>query len=799
MKQQKYYNHNYDVGLISDMSDKLNLHPKIVELLFSRGYTTEEQIKDFLVPTQKEFISPFLMSGMKECVEKIKKAAADNTKILIFGDYDVDGLSATSIMIKMFEKLNKKVDYYLPNRFTDGYGLTNAVINKIKNLYSPNLIITVDCGISCHAEVEYAKSLGIDMIVTDHHELPEILPNCIIVNPKIKGQEYKFFELCGTGVAYKISEAVLGHSASEEFLPIAAIATIADIVSLTSENRAIVYFGIKLFEKFLPEGLKAMFSENKLSIKDVSATDIAFKIAPKLNASGRMGEAKESLKLIFAQNKAEIKEQLRKINEYNLKRQAVCNECYFDCLEKLKSFNLSKERAIILSNPKWDHGILGIVAARLVENFNRPTFLFSEDEGVLKGSARSINDINVHEILSSCNDILTTFGGHKMAAGLTLEKQNFQEFIKRVNSFIFSNVSTKVFDPINYYDLEISLDDLDNKFYSDLQKLEPMGIDNSNPLLKIDEDNLFIAPIKKFSPHFNININKKLSLIYFNCSAKYFDLKYSKNKSFIFELQKEKFKGGFKGIVKSFVGDFEFDSTFKPSLDVFYLDQLKFLNFNKESEVLEYDDNDIVDLIASTKGPFGTIFVASKISTYNDFISKFSLDNIYKKVVFNNLVQDGFNALSIYPTDVEIFKDYSKIVFLDPVLDNGYINKIYDLTKAEIYIPKDKQFDRSIFKNINLRRDAIGHFYNTLKDFKQTAFLNELEAYNKISKVFKCSFKNFHIYLMILSELNVITINEVEAFTIYINEDIKTDLKKSKIYNFLNLMFNFNKGEKIWV
>ncbi|MBO4412591.1 MAG: hypothetical protein J5779_01080, partial [Clostridia bacterium] len=314
---------------------------------------------------------------------------------------------------------------------------------------------------------------------------------------------------------------------------------------------------------------------------------------------------------------------------------------------------------------------------------------------------------------------------------------------------------------------------------------------------KINENNVFISPLKKFSPHFNINISKKLCLIYFNCTDKYFDLKYSKNKSFIFELQKEKFNGGFKGIVKDYVGNFEFDSTFKPTLDAFYLDQLKYLNFDGERDFKEYDDTEVVDLIASTKGPFGTIFVASKISSYNDFIAKYSLDNIYKKVVFNNLINDGFNALAIYPTNIEMFKDYSKIVFLDPVLDRGYLNKIYDLTKAEIYIPKEKQFDKTVFKNINLRREAIGHFYNILKNYSQTAFLNELEAYNKISRVMKTSFKNFHIYLMILSELNVITINEVDAFTIYLNENMKTDLKKSKIYNFLNLMFNVNKSEKL--
>lgn len=794
MKQKKYYNHNFDVGLISDMAQKLNLHEKIVELLFSRGFTTEEQIKSFLLPSQSDFMSPFGLLGMQQACEQIKNAISNNKRILVFGDYDVDGLSATAIMIKTFEKLNKKVDYYLPNRFIDGYGLTNAVIDKIKNKYNPDLIITVDCGISCKNEVEYAKSLGIEMIVTDHHELPNEIPNCVVINPKILNQQYDFHDLCGTGVAFKISEALLGHDTASEFLPIAAIATIADIVSLTRENRAIVYFGLKLFEKYLPAGLKALLSDNKLSVKNICSTDIAFKIAPKLNAAGRMGEASESLKLILAKTPAEIKTQISKIAEYNSKRQIVCNECYADCVEMLKSTNLSNERAIILYNRKWDHGILGIVAARLVDAYNRPAFLFSEEDGVLKGSARSLLDINVHELLSSCSDILVTYGGHKMAAGLTLKKENFDEFSKRVNSFIFANVSPKAFEPISYYDLDISLNDLSDKFFDDLQLLEPFGLDNSNPLFRICADDAMISPLKNFNQHFNITFSNKLGLIYFNCSDKYFDLKFAKNKYFVFELQKERYKGSFKGIVKYFEGDFSFDKSFKNDLDAIELEQLRFLKFGREIDLSEYEESEIINLVSSGQNPFGTIFVSNKLANYNEFISKYCLDNIYEKFVFNNFSSGGFNAVCLYPTDVEIFKDYLKIVFLEPVLDKSYLAKISQISNAKIYIPKNGTFDKKLLCGIDTRREKIGDFYNALKSVNWKNFVNELHAYNRMLKLKRTAYKNFHAYLMIFEELNLITIDNSNGFTIIVNNDCKTDLKNSKIYNYLNFYANLFKN-----
>lgn len=364
---KKFFNKN--AGVVDELSKEFGISPEIMYLITSRGFSTKQEVSDYL--SMGSLLDPFLIRGMKEIVERVKLAQKLGDRVLIFGDYDVDGISATAIMLKTLKKLGITADFYLPNRYVDGYGLTCEVLDKIAKKYSPDLIITVDCGISCAKEVEYAKTLGIEVIVTDHHEIPEVLPNTIVLNAKIEGQDYPFRELCGTGMAYKISEALLGQKKAEEFLPIAAIATIADIVSLTGENRNIVKRGFKNFEK-LPFGLKQLFKENNVSLSKPNATDIAFKIAPKINSSGRMGDAKDSLALYMSEDPVEVKKYLEKIKLHNQKRQELSAKVMEDCEKAIKKMDLSKTRVICLASKVWDQGILGIACAKLVEQFNRP-------------------------------------------------------------------------------------------------------------------------------------------------------------------------------------------------------------------------------------------------------------------------------------------------------------------------------------------------------------------------------------------------------------------------------------------
>ena len=459
---------------------------------------------------------------------------------------------------------------------------------------------------------------------------------------------------------------------------------------------------MELFDKYLPLGLKLLFKENKLNIKTVNSTEISFKIDPKINSSGRMGEATDSLLLYLEKDLNKLKALLNKINNYNTRRQKICGDVFEDCVKKLKKVNIANERCIILSSKNWDAGILGIVCARLIETYNRPTFLFSEKDGILKGSARSLNDINVHEMLTSMQDILVTFGGHKMAAGLTLNAEHLPIFIEKVNSFIFTKVSSKVFTPIYFYDLDITIPELTDKFYNDLQKLEPFGLDNSKPLLKISSEETRITPLKNFPTHYTITIGKALNLIYFNCEEKYFSLKYSKTKNFIFEIQ-NKDSNQFKGIVKDFNGGFEFDKSFSSTLDAFIFEQLKYLKNKNKVEYKTYKNTDLVNFIAECEAdPFGTIFVASSSQSYKNFTKNYSSENIKDLFIFNNSSDSGHNAIYLYPTDLSIFKNYNNIIFLDAILDKSYLAEIRKFSNGTIYIPEDLKFNKKPFENINL-------------------------------------------------------------------------------------------------
>lgn len=790
MKLIQFYNDGADSTVISKLSNKFNIDKHVMEIIYSKGYRTEEDISTFLSPLNQKFVNPFLLSGMKECVEKIKLAVSQNKKILIFGDYDVDGISATAIMLKTLARLGNNASYYLPNRFIDGYGLTNQVIDKICSQNKPELIITVDCGITCYNEVEYCKQQGIDIIVTDHHEIPEILPNTIIVNPKLENQEYTFNGLCGTGVAFKIAQALLGENESEEFLPIASIATIADIVPLTNENRIIVSKGLKLLKEYLPYGLKMLFKQNKLNLDKLEASDIAFKIAPKLNASGRMGDASDSLELILETNPSKVKFLLNKINGHNTKRQEICNAVYDDCQELLKNENMSNIPVIILKSDKWDSGILGIVCSRLLETYNRPVILFAQNGDELKGSARSLEDVNIHQVLSSVKDILEVFGGHKVAAGLTLKASNYKEFCNRVRSFVIEHINTKAFIPIEYYDLEVTTDIITEKFFNDLSKLEPCGCENQKPRFLIKTNNFKLSPLKPNSLHSYISINKSLHLIFFNYLKHSARLNFGNEYDFIFELQSYA-KGNFKGIIKTFSSSDDVKPSADKYFDAFKFNQFLYLENSKDAEYSSYRENDLINYVVDcTESVFGTCFVCFNVNRYRQFIKQYDLTNIYE-INFLSTNATGFNAIYLCPMDINFAKSYKKIIFLDTVLDLSYLAKIKEISSAQIYVPEISTEDKKLFKSLNINRTEISKFYVNIIKCKSQLFTSILGVYSYMVKALKynISFNNFLIYYYILMDLQIIIPeNKDGLYCFKINNKIKTELNKSKIYNIVNLI-----------
>lgn len=760
---------------LAKASQKFDITPKIMQMIIARGNDTIEKIEEFLKPTKASFLNAFDILNMRPLIERISRAKESKETVLIFGDYDVDGISATAIMLKALKQFGISARYYLPNRYVDGYGLTNAVLKKIKRIYNPSLIITVDCGISCYNEVEYAKSIGIEILVTDHHEIPEILPNTIVLNAKLPNQKYKFSGLCGTGLAYKIAEALLGIEA-EQFLPIAALATIADIVPLVSENRAIVYFGLKKLDG-LPIGLKLLLENLGIKLNNCTAMDISFKVAPKLNASGRMGDAQDSLKLYLSEDVAECQRLIAKILLHNDNRKELCTVVEKDCENILTKVNLSAP-AIILSSKDWDHGILGIICSKLVGIYHRPVFLFTEQNGEMKGSARSIPGINVHELLSQMQDVLEVFGGHPVAAGLTIKSSRFNEFVGRVNDYLISNYPPETFIPFSTYDIEVDVDELSPKFLKDLTRLEPCGCENETLKLLIRTSNFSFTPMRNFYNHCNIVVDKKLNLVRFDGLADYAKMKYSNKIEIIFELQAGFRPSTIRGIVKNINSDIADIQNFS-SMDVLpHFEQIKEQNCIEQAKFKELKSYDEIKL----DGCFGTAVVVNNEETFKKLLEKIDPQKFVKINICDGCENTGLNALIIRPKSLEFTKFYRKVYFLDPIYEMQYISKINQISNAEIFVAEKKS--SYVLENFNSSREQFGKIYRDLT-IKRPRFASLKDLYMKIkgNRQLGYTFEEFYGAVNVFNELGIVEIRPVKMLNeLILNNKIKTELTKSKYY-----------------
>ena len=772
---------------IEEIAKKYNISPIVLSLMERRGVDSEEKLKCFLNPTDKSFHDPFLLKGMKELVARIKKAMDNNEKVLIFGDYDVDGVSASAILIKYFAEKNFYVDYFLPNRYIDGYGLTKDSILRVKDKFNPSLIITVDCGISCFEEVEFAKALGIDIVITDHHDIPEVLPYTIVVDPKMDGQDYPFKSLCGTGVAFKVVQALSGLEEAKKYLGIAAIATIADIVPLEDENRAIVKLGMQSFDKTLPLGLKMLFEENKMQL-DSSATDIAYKLSPKINAAGRMGDASVALKLYIKDDKLLLKNTIKTLGDMNTERQAICNRIYDDVVNKLAQINIANYKSIVLYSKKWDSGVLGIVAAKIAGEYNRPTILLSDMGEELKGSARSINDIDIFSAISCTKETLETFGGHKMAAGLTIRKKQFNDFLSSLNNYLDKNYSSDDFLPCEKFDMELKFDQINDKFMADLDLIEPCGCGNPKPIFKLYlSDRATFSTMPKHPNHLTI-FNKNLNIIAFN-SYKYLPLlKASSDRSVQLELQNSNFRGKkyYKGIAK----DISTGKLLKPKSDDIllgeYLKQLSYGTSGTKNPQL-WDKNKLKQLANQAKSDaFGTLFVSYSFGAYREFCIENS-DLVLSHCLYEVIKNSGINSIVLCPTNFENFGSYKRIIFLDEVLSLGFLKEISKHSGATIYVPADKKIDRKLFAGLSTDRNDFAKYFKLLSDFasRQDSFLSDISLFKQLqSKDKSINFKQFIFCLYVFLELKIFEMqDDLGLKSLKEDKKVVSPLTNSQFYN----------------
>ncbi|KXS44188.1 MAG: single-stranded-DNA-specific exonuclease [Candidatus Frackibacter sp. T328-2] len=484
--------------LSKNLSERLNLSKVMAEILVNRGLQTEEEIEEFLHVDLNDLHSPFLFRGMKEAVERILQAISFEETIAIYGDYDVDGITSTSLLINFFRRLNAEPKHHIPNRIEEGYGLNKGAIKELAD-QGVELLITVDCGISDYDEVEYANELGIDVIITDHHEVPDQVPNAkAVINAKQDDCNYPFPELCGVGVAFKLIHglAIMEHTLQvdeviNEYLDLVTLGTIADIVPLQGENRIIVKHGLDLLRNPNNLGVEALIEVSDLEGKEISTGRVGYILAPKINAAGRIGDPDLALSLLITERPSEAREVAQKLDELNRERKDIQDKILHEAELMVEGIDLDKTKVLVLASEGWHSGIVGIVASEIVEKYYRPTIMIAiEEDGIGKGSARSIKGLNIYQAIKNSKDLLPNYGGHEQAAGLSIAQEDIVQFRKEINQYAEEALTEEDLVPKLRLDAEVELSDLDMDLVEEINSLAPFGLKNPRPKLAIKDVNV---------------------------------------------------------------------------------------------------------------------------------------------------------------------------------------------------------------------------------------------------------------------------------------------------------------------
>ncbi len=471
-----------------ELGEKLNISPILSSLLLRRGITTESAAKRFFRPQLADLINPFLMKDMDVAVDRLNDAMGRKERILVYGDYDVDGCTAVALVYKFLQQFYSNIDYYIPDRYDEGYGVSLQGLEYAQKT-GVKLIIILDCGIKAIDEIAFAKELGIDFIICDHHVPDEVMPDAVaILNPKREDDPYPFKHLCGCGVGFKFMQAFaknngIPFSRLIPLLDFCAVSIAADIVPVTEENRILAFHGMRQLNQNPSVGMKAIIDICGLNGRDISMSDIVFKIGPRINASGRMENGKESVDLLIERDFATALRKARHINEYNEQRKDIDKQMTEEAnqiVAKLESQQHSS--SIVLYDENWKKGVIGIVASRLTEIYFRPTVVLTRDENFATGSARSVAGFDVYSAVKSCRDLLVNFGGHTYAAGLTLRWKDIKEFRRRFQQYVEEHIQPEQKEAVLHVDAIIDFRDIFTKrLYNDLKRFAPFGPGNEKP------------------------------------------------------------------------------------------------------------------------------------------------------------------------------------------------------------------------------------------------------------------------------------------------------------------------------
>ncbi|MBO5240359.1 MAG: single-stranded-DNA-specific exonuclease RecJ [Clostridia bacterium] len=751
------------LNIIAELAERTGLTEQITRILYARGIDTAEKIGKFMHPSRKNFLSPFLMRGMKEAVQMLTEARDEGKTVAVFGDYDADGICASAIMYHALRAFGIEAHIYIPER-ADGYGLSIEAIDRIFDECNPELFITVDCGISCAKETQYIYELGSDVIVTDHHELPETLPDCVIVNPKLS-DDYPYDNLCGAGVAFKVACALIGEKAYS-YIDFAALATVADSVPLIGENRDIVTEGLKRFNENLRPCFAGLIGK---TYDGITAQTLAFTLAPRVNAAGRMGDAYAAFRLFTTEKETELYELSVKLCAYNSERQKYCDELYLSAKQKLKEKG-AYGNVIMLSDESWNAGFIGIVAARLAEEYNRPTLLFVHHGNMLKGSARSIDSVNIFNALKNCSQYIEEFGGHAQAAGVNVRFADFEALEAALDQEIGSSYTSEDFEQNIYISEEIT-SPFPEKFARELAALEPYGVGHRRPLFSLSAGACTVRPLKAGSPHISVK-SDYIELTYFSGVKHTKIMESDVKKKLVFEVNVSHFKG--KEYIKGLVRDFLYDGrTGKNAAESIFSNALARTNAAPCTiEPIGLNTEQTKALIARkiAECPYGLCMIASDRRTlrFYEELNRFNCDLFYPSS--RNLS----NALIVSPAPDADLGGYRDFIFLDTPSDFN----LSSIEKGSVWV-NEEICGYKMFERVSVSRERLLEIFAALRRGVNSLCGNTAEEIAVSCNGLGFDRLEFIFALGVFEELGLVAFDE-GRLTVY--RGVKVELTDSAIY-----------------
>ena len=473
---------------VAELSSALNIDPPIARLLVQRGISTFDEARLYFRPDLANLHDPFIMKDMDVAVKRIQEAIEEGEKVLVYGDYDVDGTTAVALVYSFFKDYFKEVDYYIPDRYDEGYGISLKGIDYAEQS-GVSLVIALDCGIKAVDKIEYARKKGIEFIICDHHNPGEVIPDAVaVLDPKQEGCMYPYKELSGCGVGLKLVQAYcrktgLPDDRFYEYLDLVVVSIASDIVPITGENRILASYGLRKLNESPSMGMKAIREVAGIDDKEIDIEDIVYKIGPRINAAGRMESGKKSVDLLVCDKIQDADVISKKINSFNLDRRNIDTEITRQAIDMIRQNPRLQERnSTVLYNPEWHKGVIGIVASRLLEYFYKPTVILTRSNGLATGSARSVNGFDLYQAIEACSDLLVNFGGHKYAAGLTMKVSDVQRFTERFEEIVNETINPEQLIPVVEIDLELQLKEINDKFFRILKQFKPFGPENNIPV-----------------------------------------------------------------------------------------------------------------------------------------------------------------------------------------------------------------------------------------------------------------------------------------------------------------------------